>query len=58
VTCRKVLRQVLADEGGATATEYALICGIMGAALVSVAGTGGALTLLWDKLLDIVRAMS
>lgn len=58
MTFRTVLRRMLADESGATAIEYALICGIMGAALIAVAGTGGALTLLWDKLLAVGVALT
>ena len=58
MTCRKALRRILVDERGATAIEYALICGIMGAALVAVAGTGGALSLLWDKLTAVVDALT
>jgi Flp pilus assembly pilin Flp len=51
-----LIRRFRDCEAGATAIEYALVCGIMGIALVSVAATGGALDLLYDKLMEIVTA--
>lgn len=51
------LRRFLRDEGGATAIEYGLIAGIIGAALIAVAGTGGALEALYDTLRAIVTAL-
>ena len=55
---RKHIRGLRADESGATAIEYALICGIMGLALIAVAGTGGALEVLWDRLAQVVDAVN
>lgn len=51
------LRRFLRDEGGATAIEYGLIVGIIGAALIAIAGTGGSLEALYDKMRAIVTAL-
>jgi pilus assembly protein Flp/PilA len=50
-------RRFLADEDGATAIEYALICGIMSVALIAVAGVGGALSEVYEKVREIVGAL-
>ena len=55
---RSAIRRFMADETGATAIEYALICGIMGAALISVAGTGGMLDAVYDTLERIIAALA
>ena len=51
------LRRFWADESGATAIEYALICGIMSVALVAVAGVGGALDSVYDRVSEIIGAL-
>ena len=55
---RRHIRGLRTDESGATAIEYALICGIMGLALIAVAGTGGSLEVLWDRLAQVVDAVN
>jgi Flp pilus assembly pilin Flp len=52
-----LFRQYCKNESGATAIEYALCAGIMMAALVAVAGTGGAVDTLYEKLMKISAAM-
>lgn len=54
---RASIRCWWANESGATAIEYALICGIMGLAVLSVAAAGGALDALYDKLVQVVTAL-
>jgi Flp pilus assembly pilin Flp len=51
------IRSYWANESGATAIEYALICGIMGLAVISVAAAGGALDGLYEKLMQVVGAL-
>ena len=51
------MRRLWADESGATAIEYALIAGIMSLALVGVAGLGGALTALYEKMKELYPAL-
>lgn len=51
------LRRFLRLEGGATAIEYGLIAGIIGATVIAIAGTGGSLEALYDKLRAIVTAL-
>jgi pilus assembly protein Flp/PilA len=53
-----LIRRLLADERGATAIEYALIVGIMSMAVIAIAATGGALDGVYDKVSEIVDAMS
>ncbi len=45
------------NESGATAIEYALVCAIMGLAVLSIAAAGGALDNLYNKLVQIVSAL-
>lgn len=46
-------RIALADERGASATEYAVIVAIVVVALVGIgAAFGGALGDLWDRMID------
>jgi Flp pilus assembly pilin Flp len=52
-----LFRQYCKDESGATAIEYALCAGIMMIALVAVAGTGGTVDTLYDKLMKVASAM-
>ena len=54
---RASIRAWWANESGATAIEYALICGIMGLAVISVAASGGALDNLYDRMLQVVTAL-
>jgi Flp pilus assembly pilin Flp len=49
--------QLLRSESGATAIEYALICGIMSVALIGVAGVGGALDQVYQKVSEIIGAL-
>ena len=51
------IRSWWANESGATAIEYALVCGIMGLAVLSIAAAGGALDALYNKLVQIVSAL-
>jgi Flp pilus assembly pilin Flp len=46
-----------ADERGATAIEYALVCAIIATALLAIMGTGGALNTLYeDNVSEIIDA--
>ncbi len=54
---RTSIRSYWANESGATAIEYALVCGIMGLAVLSVAAAGGALDGLYQKLVQIIFAL-
>jgi pilus assembly protein Flp/PilA len=51
---RALLQRILTDNSGATAVEYALVAGIMLIVVVSIAGTGGALSSVYDKVGTIV----
>lgn len=53
----KSLRQFCADENGATAIEYGLICAMIAVIVISIAGVGGGLTLTYDKLKKIIAAL-
>lgn len=55
---RAVTRRYRKDERGATAIEYGLIVGIIATALLTIATTGGAVTGLYDRLLDISNAFN
>lgn len=47
-----------ADEKGATAIEYGLICGIIAVALVTIAATGGALDSMYNnKVANVIAAL-
>ena len=47
----EILKEIWMDESGASAVEYALIAGLMAAALVAVIGTfKTSLTGLFDKI--------
>jgi pilus assembly protein Flp/PilA len=49
----------VADDRGATAIEYGLICAMIAVVILgALAGTGGAVDLLWDKLSAIVTAFT
>lgn len=54
----RVIRRYAADECGATAIEYALICAIIGTALIGIASTGGAVAGLYDRMLKIAVALA
>ena len=52
-----LIKRFWACEGGATAIEYGLICGIMSVVVMGIAATGGALEALYNKLSLIVAAI-
>ena len=54
----KTLIRFAGHQAGATAIEYGLICGIIGAALLAIAGTGGALETIYESLRALVDAMT
>ena len=54
---KSIFKRFRADEGGATAIEYALICGIMFIAIVAVAATGGALETVYDRVSEVIPAL-
>ena len=58
MTTNAFIKRYVACEHGATAIEYALVVGIISTALVSIAATGGAVELLYDKLMDIVAVFT
>jgi pilus assembly protein Flp/PilA len=51
------IRRYLADEGGATAIEYGIICGMIAVVVLGIAATGGALDLLYQKMAQIAAAL-
>ncbi|MGQ7794284.1 Flp family type IVb pilin [Faunimonas sp. B44] len=51
------IKRFLHDRSGATAIEYGLIASIVGAALIGIAGTGGALEGLYEDVRKIIDAM-
>ena len=51
------IRAWWANDSGATAIEYALICAIISLSVISIAAAGGALDALYDKLSKIVTAL-
>jgi Flp pilus assembly pilin Flp len=57
VALRKSIRRFLDDASGATAIEYALICGIMALAIISVAATGGAVDEIFETIMLVVDAL-
>ena len=58
MTTNALIKRYLAGEHGATAIEYALVVGIISTALVSIAATGGAVELLYDKLMEIAATFT
>ena len=54
---RASIRAWWANDSGATAIEYALICAIISLSVISIAAAGGALDALYDKLAKIVVAL-
>ena len=47
-----------ANERGATAIEYGLICGIIALAIVAIAATGGALDTMYNmKISNVISAL-
>lgn len=54
---RSRVARFFADERGATAVEYALVCGIMAVAIFSVAATGGAVDRIYDVMMAVVVAL-
>jgi pilus assembly protein Flp/PilA len=55
---KPLIRRIGRDESGATAIEYGLIVGIMSVVIVGIAAAGGALDAVYDRVSDIVAAMS
>jgi Flp pilus assembly pilin Flp len=53
-----LISRIWADESGATAIEYALIVGIMSLVVVAIAATGGALDAVYQKVYNIIAALS
>lgn len=51
------VRSFWRDERGATAIEYALIGGIMMLAVIAIAGTGGALATVYDRVRLLIGAL-
>lgn len=51
------IRRFCSDECGATAIEYGLICSMILLVVLAIAGTGGALSAFYDKLVDIIVAL-
>jgi pilus assembly protein Flp/PilA len=55
---RTLIAKFRSDEGGATAIEYGLVVGIIGAAIIGIWGSGGALNGLYETIAAIVAAMA
>ena len=54
---RSTIWRFLADEGGATAIEYGLICAMISMVIIAIAGVGGGLTATYEKCRDIIEAL-
>ncbi len=54
---RRSLSAFWADETGATAIEYGLICAMIGVFVLGIASTGGALRVVYEKLVAIITAL-
>ena len=54
---RFTIRRFLADESGATAIEYGLICAMIALVVTAIAGAGGGLTNTYNKLSAIIAAL-
>jgi Flp pilus assembly pilin Flp len=53
-----LVRRFWSDQSAATAIEYALVCGIIAVAVVSIAATGGALDTMYnDKVARLIGAL-
>lgn len=48
------IRRFWADESGATAIEYGLICAMIAMVVIAIAGVGGGLTATYDRIKDEV----
>jgi pilus assembly protein Flp/PilA len=57
VSERLTIRRFLADESGATAIEYGLICAMIAVVVISIAGVGGGLTVTYNKLNAVIEAL-
>ena len=51
------IQRFLADETGATAIEYGLICGMIAVVVLGISATGGAVSALYNKLASIATAL-
>ncbi len=58
MTIKALINRFRTDEEGATAIEYGLIVGIIATAIISVFGTGTALSALYDVVGAVVSALS
>jgi pilus assembly protein Flp/PilA len=50
-------RRFWADESGATAIEYGLICAMIAVVVIGITGVGGGLTTTYNKLVAIITAL-
>ena len=50
VASSRSIRRFWADERGATAIEYGLICAMIAVVVVAIAGVGGALTAIYERV--------
>jgi len=57
VSERYTIRRYLADESGATAIEYGLICAMIALVVTAIAGAGGGLTSTYNKLSAVIVAL-
>jgi pilus assembly protein Flp/PilA len=51
------IRRFWADERGATAIEYGLLCGMISVAVFGLIAAGGGLSATYDKMKDIITAL-
>lgn len=58
MTIRALLKSFRKDERGATAIEYGLIVGIVATTIITIFGTGTALSTLYDTIAAVVTALS
>lgn len=55
---KQLIRRFRTDEEGATAIEYGLIVGIIATTIITIFGTGTALSALYDTIAAVVTALS
>lgn len=57
VVLRPEMRRMWSDERGATAIEYGLICAMIAVVVIGISATGGSLSVLYERLKDIVTGL-
>lgn len=55
---KKLIREFRLDDGGATAIEYGLICGIIATVVIGIFASGAALSSLYQVIEAVVTALA